>query len=144
MLVTETGYVGYRDRDMLVTEIGICWLQRHGYVDYRDRDMLVTATYMDMLVTETGICWLQRQGGARLRQGGASRVWSPGSRQCQNLLRHPAGSLGKAPHRQEAEEDQGVALGAAVAAAAALDGAALGETAGTLTKRQSNSLKKAT
>ena len=103
---------------------------------------------MDMLVTETGICWLQRQGGARLRQGGASRVWSPGSRQCQNLLRHPAGSLGKAPHRQEVEEDQGVALGAAVATAAAeaarLDGAALGETAGTLTKRQSNSLKKAT
>ena len=41
-----------------------------------------------------------------------------------------------------------MALGAAVAAAAAeaarLDGAALGETAGTLTKRQSNIFKKAT
>ena len=74
-------------------------------------------------------------------------MWSPGSRQCQKLLQHPDGSLGPVPHRQEEEEGQGAVLGAAVAAvaveAARLDGAALGETAGTHTKRQSNSFQEA-
>ena len=70
-------------------------------------------------------------------------MWSPGSRQCQKLLRHQGGSLGTAPHRQEEKEGQVAVLGAAVAAAAAeaarLDGAALEETAGTHTKRLSKS-----
>ena len=76
-------------------------------------------------------------------------MWSPGSRQCQKLRRHPypGGSLGTAPHRQEEEEGQVAVLGAAVAAAAAeaahLDGAALEETAGTRTKRQSRSFQEA-
>ena len=74
-------------------------------------------------------------------------MWSPGSRQCQKLRRRPGGSLGTAPHRQEEEEGQVAVLGAAVAAAAAeaahLDGAALEETAGTRTKRQSRSFQEA-
>ena len=40
------GYVGYRDRDMLVSEIWICWLQRYGYVGYRDMDMLITEIWI--------------------------------------------------------------------------------------------------
>ena len=74
-------------------------------------------------------------------------MWSPGSRQCQKLRRHPGGSLGIAPHHQEEEEGQVGVLGAAVAAAAAEavrpDGAALEETAGTRTKRQSRSVQEA-
>ena len=75
-------------------------------------------------------------------------MWSPGSRQCQKLLQHLVGSLGTAQLRLEEGEGQVVVSGVAVAAAAAeaarLDGAALEETAGIHTSRQSGSLQKAT
>ena len=66
-------------------------------------------------------------------------MWSPGSRPCQKLRRHPGSSWGTARHHQEEEEGHVAVLVAAVAAAdaevARLDGAALEETAGTRTKR---------
>ena len=49
-----------------------------------------------------------------------------------------------AQHRQEEGEGQVVVLGAAVAAAARLDGVALEETAGTHTSRRSKSFQEAT
>ena len=73
-------------------------------------------------------------------------MWSPGSRQCQKLLQHLVGSLGTVQPRPEEGEGQVVVSGVAVAAAAAeaarLDGEALEETAGTLTSQRPRSLQK--